>query len=428
MVRRGRLWPRTAWLGLLVLLIAGMSASAANLGAPVPVPEPTPEAVRYYQSGCVLWIVNRLWDLAVPLLVLISGLSGRLRNLARRVGRGRIVWTAVAFAVLYVVVTGLIGLPLDYYQGFTRQHAYGLSNQTHLRWLDHWAKGLGVSMALTGLLGGLVYGVIARYPRRWWLPLGLLSLPIGLVGAIIIPVVIDPLFNEFGPMKDRALEREILALADRAGISGGRVFEVDKGRDTKAVNAYVTGLVETKRIVLWDTLLAKLEREEVLFVVGHEMGHYVLGHVFQGIAMTSVLTLCGLFLLQRGHQWAVARWGPRLGIEGQADVAGAPLLLCGFQIVTLALLPIGLAFSRHLEHEADRFALELTHSNRAGALAFVALQQENLSHPRPGVLSQTFRSTHPCLADRIAFCNTYRPWSEGRSGRYERLFRPEPVR
>ena len=137
----------------------------------------------------------------------------------------------------------------------------------------------------------------------------MLSVPFLFAGMLVKPIWIDPLFNRFGPMKDPALEQKILALAGRAGIEGSRVFEVEKSVDTKAVNAYVTGVFATKRIVLWDTLLAKLDEKEVLHVMGHEMGHYVLGHVVRSIVLSAVLTLLGLFLVDRlGRRLVDAIW------------------------------------------------------------------------------------------------------------------------
>lgn len=416
---------RRALLMLPVLAVACGAAGPAD--DPVAIPEPSAEAIAYYRSGCALWVINQVWDLAVPAALLVFGASTWLRDRAGAIGRGKRVATVAVYATLYVILTALIDLPLSLYQGFFRQHAYGLSNQSIMRWFDHWAKGIGVSVVVTLIVGVAAYAVIARSPKRWWLYLGMLSLPFVVLGTFVVPLVVDPLFNDFGPMKDRALEARILALADRAGIADGRVFEVDKSKDTETVNAYVTGLLGSKRIVLWDTLLKKLDAEQVLFVMGHEMGHYVLGHVVQGLGVTVGLLLIGLFLTRLLAESALRRWGGRLGISSLADVASAPLLLICFELVALVLMPIGFAFSRHLEHEADRFALELTHSNRAGALAFVTLQKENLGMPRPDPLSVIWRSTHPSLADRVTFCNEYHPWREGQPERYAPRFRPEPA-
>jgi Zn-dependent protease with chaperone function len=221
-------------------------------------------------------------------------------------------------------------------------------------------------------------------------------------------------------MKNKALERSILDLAQRAGIEGSRVFEVDKSADTNALNAYVKGVLQSKRIVLWDTMIAKLDEPELLVVMGHEMGHYVLGHVARSIWLSTIITLAGLFLIDRIGRWLVARYRNRLGFDSLADIASVPLLMMLLEGAYVVLSPVALAYSRYQEHEADRYALDLTRANHSGATAFVKMQMENLSNPRPGRLYQIFRSTHPCIGDRIDFCNTHHPWrSEASSARRE---------
>jgi STE24 endopeptidase len=242
----------------------------------------------------------------------------------------------------------------------------------------------------------------------------------------ITPIWIEPLFNDFGPMKDKAFESRILALADRASIEGSRVFEVEKSVETRTVNAYVTGFLGTKRIVLWDTLLAKLDDREVLLVMGHEMGHYVLGHVRQFLILGPVVVLFGLWVVHRLASGLIARYRGRFGFSELADVASVPLMALLFSVVSLALSPVLLAVSRHNEHEADRFGLEITHDNRDCATAFVKLQQENLSVPRPGLLYKLWRASHPPLGERIDFCNEYRPWETGEPLEYGDLITSTP--
>jgi Zn-dependent protease with chaperone function len=223
-------------------------------------------------------------------------------------------------------------------------------------------------------------------------------------------------------MQDKALESRILALAERSGIEGGRVFEVAKSVDTNAVNAYVTGLFGTKRIVLWDTLLRKLAPEETLVVMGHEMGHYVLQHIWKGLLLGLAVVLFACWAVDRTAHRLIARHAPRFGFTRLDDPAALPLIVLLVGLATFLIQPIGLAWSRYIEHEADRFALEITHDNHAMAMAFVKLQQENLSNPRPGMLYKIWRSSHPPLGERIDFANAYRPWERGGDERYRERF------
>ncbi|MEO6195651.1 MAG: M48 family metallopeptidase [Thermoanaerobaculia bacterium] len=420
---------------------AGVTAAEAP-SASVPVPEPSEKALRYYRSSNVLWAISTIWGLLVPLLLLFTGFSARMRDAARRLnflpgkdggpnpdperpmhgaaGKGGRNWflTVVLYGVLFTLVTAVLSLPLDYYSGFVRPHAYGLSDQTAAKWWSDAITGLVIGCVAMALLLWIPYLLLRKSPRRWWLYSGLAALPLLIALLLITPIAIEPLFNKFGPMKDKALEAQILALADRAGIAGGRVYEVNKSVDTKTVNAYVTGLGGTQRIVLWDTILAKLSPPEVLFVMGHEMGHYVLGHTWQIVLLGTVIALFGAWVIHRTAGELIARYRARFGFSELADVASLPLMVLLFSIVSLVLTPAILAFGRNLEHEADRFGLEITRDNHDCATAFVKLQQENLSVPRPGLLYKLWRSDHPPLGERIDFCNEYRPWETGAPLKY----------
>ena len=386
-------------------------------GDTVPVPQPSEKALRYYRSGNVLWIANTVWSLAVLTLLLWTGFSARLRNLAQRIGR-HWFFTVALYGVLFTLVTFVLDLPLAWYGGFVREHAYGLSTQTAAKWWSDQLIALALGCVFLALTLWFPYLLLRKSPRRWWLYTGLASVPLLAFLLFITPIWIEPLFNDFGPMKDKALESRILALADRAGIEGSRVFEVEKSVETKTVNAYVNGFMDTKRIVLWDTLLAKLSEREVLLVMGHEMGHYVLGHVAQIIALGSAVVLFGLWVVHRLASGLIARYRGRFGFSELADVASVPLMALLFSMVSLALSPVLLAVSRYNEHESDRFGLEITRDNRSCATAFVKLQQENLSVPRPGLLYKLWRASHPPLGERIDFCNEYRPWEKGEPLKY----------
>jgi STE24 endopeptidase len=387
---------------------AARSDTADEL-AIVSVPEPSDEALHYYNGGNWLWMINRLWAVIVPGVLAFSGFSARLRNLAQRMGRGWFL-TIGLYIIMFLGIVYIINLPLLYYQGFVRQHAYGLSNQTLTRWLRNSVVRLVVDMAVAFALLWAPYLLLARSPRRWWLYAAICSVPFLFVTMLVVPVFYDPLFNKFGPMKNKELERSILALASRAGIEGSRVFEVDKSADTNAVNAYVTGFWQSKRIVLWDTTIKKLSEPELLVVMGHEMGHYALGHVVRSILMSSIVTLVGLFMVDRLWRWIVVRYRDRLGFDQLADIASVPLMIMLLEVAFLVLSPIALAYSRHQEHEADEYALKLTRTNHSAGTAHVKLLTENLGNPRPGLFYKIFRASHPSAGERIDFANSYHPW------------------
>jgi Zn-dependent protease with chaperone function len=423
----------------LILLLTGMTpggptseaetpapAAAAEADEPVPVPEPSEKALRYYRSGNVLWVIANLWGWLVPLGLLFSGLSARLQRAAQRLARPWPV-VLVLYFVLYALLNFVVDLPLSYYLGFARPHAYGLSNQTLAKWAADAGKALLVGLVAGAAMVWIPYLLLRKSPRRWWLWTAAAAVPVMVFFMLIAPVWVDPLFNDFGPMKDKALERRILDLAHRAGIEGGRVFEVEKSVDTETVNAYVTGVFGSKRIVLWDTLVRKLEPEEVLGVMGHEIGHYVLGHVPKGIAAAAVLVLAGLWFVHRAAHGLLRRHAGRFGFARLKEPASLPLILLLLSVAFFLVSPIALAYSRYQEHEADRFELEVTRNNRASAMAFVKLQQENLSNPRPGRLYKFWRASHPPLGERIDFANTYRPWERGEPLRYEEYFAAAPA-
>lgn len=390
--------------------------------APVAVPEPSEKAIRFHRSGNVLWVVATVWSFLVPLLILTTGLSARIRNFAARLARNNWFFTIAIYIIVFTLLVFILDLPMTFYSDYLRPHAYGLSNLTIHKWLGDTGKALLIGLIVAPLITWVPFLLLRKSPHRWWLYSGLLAVPFIILILFISPIWIDPLFNEFGPMKNKDLEMKILDLAERSGIEGGRVFEVAKSVDTKTVNAYVNGFGATKRIVLWDTIVQKLSERELLFVMGHEMGHYVLGHIRILIAVASLLVIFGLWVVHRTARRLIDRFGDRWGFHELSDVASYPLIILLFSVATFALTPALLALTRYNEHEADRFGLEITRDNRAAATAFVTLQEENLAIPRPGLLYKLWRSSHPPIGERIDFFNSYRPWESGGALKYQEHF------
>ena len=403
--------------------VASTQTAPASATGPAAVPVPSALAEQHYRTGNLLWVISTLWGFIVPGLILFSGLSARLRDWARRAGK---YWypALVLYFLLFTLLTSLLDLPLEYYATFVRPHEYGLSSQLFGKWLQDELIGLALGLVVGALVLWIPYLLLKKSPRRWWLYTWLASIPIMVFLAFVEPIWVEPLFNPFGPMQDRVLETRILDLAHRAGIEGANVYEVNKSVDTNELNAYATGIGGTKRIVLWDTIIRQFTPDELLMVMGHEMGHYVLNHVWKGLAFFSALLLLGLYLVHRTSGWVLQRFASRTGVTELSDVASMPLLILLVGVFGFIFQPAGNAFSRHLEHEADRFGLEITHLNHACGTAFAKFVQHDLSYPTPGPLYVLWRSDHPPAAARIEFCNSYHPWDQGKPGEYEKYFQP----
>ncbi len=415
---------------------AGEARSA--LHEPVEVPPATDEAMRYYREGMVLWAIAVLVGFVVPASILFTGFSATLRRWARRIGgpwslgtarqrgRGAAIELATAvFVAIYFAIAHLAVLPLAFYAGFVRQHAYGLSNQSVGQWLGEFLTAIGLETAFFVMIIPVGYSMLNAMRRRWWIAASVGAVITIIALRVVHPIWVAPLLDEYGPMQSRALEAEILDLAERSGIEGSRVFEVKKSADTKQVNASVTGFLGTKRIVLWDTIIDRLERDQLLFVMGHELGHYALGHAWKGLVLTGLALVATFYLAQLVLPKIVSRFRNRFGFDDLGDVASLPLFILTFAVLSFATTPVGNAISRHWEHEADRFGLEITQSNRAAATTFVELQLHNLVNPRPGVIYMLWRGSHPPLAERVGFANAYRPWESGAELRYGDRLRPE---
>jgi STE24 endopeptidase len=412
-----------AALAALVLLAASSARAQAPSSPSEPrqpqpaaseAPAPNPRAKAYSHGGYALYFVAEAWRFAVLLIVLATGLSARLRDSAERISKRRGIAVFLYFA-LFAVVTALLALPLDMYGGYFRERRYGFAHQTPLAWLGEQGKALALTIVFGGLVLMLVYAVIRRFPRRWWIGAAGVAIAFAIVAMAIAPVFIAPLFNRFTPLPDSPLKHEILELAHSQGIPAKNVYEVDASRQSGHTNAYVAGLLGTQRIVLYDTILKTDTPREILAVLGHEMGHYVLDHVWKGIAFFSALILLGAWLVQRLFRRLSARFGGRWGIRGVSDPAGLPLILLILSIYGFVLTPATNAFSRHLEHQADAFSLRVDGDPDAMITALRKFNTHDLSEYDPPPFIELWLYTHPSLEHRIEFCQRWKTEHGGRS-------------
>lgn len=370
----------------------------------------TEEMIRHSRIRDILYFAGFLYSVGVLLLVLMSPISTRLRDLAEKMTRRRWV-VSIIYVALFMIVTAILQFPLAFYSGYVVPHQFDLSNQNFVQWLGDEGKELAVAIALSCIAGSLALFAIQTF-KRWWLVIWIGSIPLTILLVVIAPVFIDPLFNRFQPLEDQVLKERLLDEAERAGIEGGRVYQVDKSKQTKTLNAYVTGLGPTKRIVMWDTLLARMSRDEVVAVMGHEMGHYVLHHVWKGVAFSMAVSFVVLLIAPWAYTEGVKRWGARWGVRGPGDSAALPWLLIIVAVALFLLSPVINGYSRRIEHQADVFGLELTHLNEPAATAFIKLAKQSKVNPRPHPFIEFWRYSHPSIAKRIEFVLGYKPWEK----------------
>lgn len=361
----------------------------------------TPEMLRHSRINESLYFGGTLYGIATLLLLLPTGISARMRDLANRITRRRFV-TAMLYIVFFSVAIAILDFPLNYYGGFVVPHQFDLTNQSFAAWMLDQTKAFAVTIAILAPLGALALQGIRKI-KRWWVVLWLASIPLTVFFIIVAPVFLDPIFNKFTKLQDPVLEKLLLDEASRAGIEGSRVFQVDKSKQTKTMNAYVTGLGPTKRIVIWDTLLQKMTRDEVLVVMAHEMGHYVLNHVWKGLGFSIVVTLVCFFLGQQFYDRGLARWGTSWRMGESGDPASVPWLLVIVAVIGFFLAPVTSAFSRHIEHQADVFGLQLTHMNEPMATAFKKLAEDSKYNPEPNRFVELWHYSHPSTNERIRF-------------------------
>lgn len=372
-----------------------------------------------------LAIVNLIYGLIVLLLVLRWRLAPKFRDLAERVSSRRFVQVLV-FAPLIALALDLFSLPTGIYENWI-DRVYGLSVQGWASWFWDWTKGELISVIMSIIALWILYAVIRKSPERWWFYFWLVSLPLIVLLIFLQPLVIDPMFHKFEPLeqKNPALTAELEKMVQRAGqdIPPERMFWMGAGEKTTELNAYVTGFGASKRIVVWDTTISKMSTPQIVFVAGHEMGHYVLNHIAKGLLFAAAFLLLIFYLGYRLIGWVLARWGGAWGIRSLEDWASYPALLLLLTLIATFAGPIFNTFSRHLEHQADQYGLEVTHgltpdSGQVAAQAFNILGDVDLADPEPTALRIVLFYNHPAIPDRIQYALHYDPWAAGQTGEF----------
>jgi Zn-dependent protease with chaperone function len=390
------------------------------------------KAEALYRTRVATVSVGAVYGLVVLLALLAGRFAPRLRDLCERVSRRRVV-QVLSFAPLLLLSIDVLHLPLAVF-GEGVERSYGLSVQSWPSWSWDWVKGELVGLPIGTLAVWGLYAILRRSPTRWWLYGWLACIPLLLTLIFARPFLIDPLFDRFDSLaaSQPELVQQIEKVTRRGGlyIDRSRMFEMKASDKVTTYNAYVTGIGASKRVVVWDNTVRGMSIPEILFVFGHEQGHYVLHHVWELLAFAVLGLLVGLYLAHLVIGRLLARFGERWGIRGLADLASLPALLLLLGVFSLVGRPIEAAFSRHLEHQADIYGLEVIHglvpdSSQAAAHAFQKLGEKGLAYPNPSPLFTFLVFDHPPLGERVRFALEYRPWDHGQATRYVRPAAPE---
>ncbi len=356
-------------------------------------------------------IRNFLFFLEIPyewlfyLLILLSGSGKIFESWAQRTAKKRLLQSAVyAFCLSFCSL--IFFFPVKY-AGYRISKYYGLSNETFHSWMrdrmiDFWLNWLFLFIVVAA-----VYLLMRKSEKRWWFYAWCVSVPFTLFVMFIRPVLIDPLYNDFYPLKNKVLEEKILSLAEEAGIPAEHVYEVNMSEKTNTLNAYVTGIGSNSRIVLWDTTLKQLEEDEILFIMAHEMAHYLEKHIFIGITGYLLMSFIGLWITARLLNMFFDKLKDVFHMTGKTAFSSFPLILLILSMLSFAASPLTNAVSRHLEKRADTYAVELTRDADAGISTFHELARAGLSQVNPPLLVKWFRYGHPTIKERIEMLENY---------------------
>ena len=361
-------------------------------------PEAGARSDAYFEGGQWLQLWNLLLGLAIAWVLLQARWAQALR-------RRCTAWTtrpflqALSYGALYVAAGWLLGLPLTVYQGFVREHQYGMATQTLAAWFGEQLIGLALSVVLGALLIAAVYAVIRRAPQRWWIGGAAVVMAFTVVGVALAPVYIEPLFNTYKPLADTPLKRKIVAMAQANGVPVANVYEFDASRQTTRVSANVSGLFGTAAVRLNDNLLRRSSEPEILAVVGHEIGHYAMNHIPKSLLQIGLVILVGFGFTAAAVKGLLARFGARWGVGAVQEPGSLPLLAAVLSVYLYFATPLLNTMTRTMELEADLYGLNLAREPDGEAEVLLKLVQYRKADP--GALEEALFFTHPGTRRRI---------------------------
>jgi STE24 endopeptidase len=352
----------------------------------------------YFEGGYWLILWDFLYASAMMLLLLSARWSAKMRDLAARITRFKWLQTFL-YWVQYLLLTWLLGFPLEFYENYVREHQYGMATQTFGPWMGDELKALLVNLVMGGLAVVVLFAIVRRLPRTWWIWGSVATLALIVFAVAISPVYLQPIFNKVQKLNDPKVTAPILRMAHANGIPTNDVYEIDASRQTTRMSANVSGFGKTMRITLNDNLLRRGSPEEIQAVMGHEMGHYVLNHIPNSIMFFTIVVVLSFVYLFYGLKWALARWGDRWGIHDVGDPAVLPLVMLLAGVLFFVLTPITNTETRTQEKEADMFGLNA--SRQPDGFAQAAIHLGEYRKMRPGKLEEWVFFDHPSGYNRI---------------------------
>jgi STE24 endopeptidase len=352
----------------------------------------------YFEGGYLLQLWDFLSTVIVMWLLLRFGWSTRMRKLAESLTRFRPLQT-VLYWIQFIIVVSLLTSPLAVYEGYFREHKYGLLNQSFGPWMSEQMISLGVSVVLGAILMVPLFGLVRRLGKSWWVWGATLTIVFAAFVSLIAPVYIAPLFNKYTTVQDPQIRDPILSMARANGIPATNVYEFDASRQSNRVSANVSGFAGTLRVSLNDNLLKRCTLPEIQTTMGHEMGHYVLNHAYKGLVMAGVLIVIGFAFLNWALNSSLARWGEKWEVRGVTDVAVLPLAAILFALYFFLLTPVTNTISRTMEFEADMYGLNAAQQPDAEANVDMLLGEYRKLDPGP--VEEFIFYDHPSGRTRI---------------------------
>ena len=361
-------------------------------------PEQKAQSDAYFEGGYWLQLWGLLYGLVLAWILLRSGLSRGMRDIGRRISKRPWLQTMI-YGALWVLVVTLLALPWTIYTDYFREHAYGLATQDFGAWSLDQVKGLVVELVLMPLVLALVYAAVRKTADRWWIWASGGAFVLILTLMMLAPVFIDPLFNDYKPLRQGEVRETVLSLARANMIPDDNVVEVDASKQTTRISANVAGFLGTIRVALNDNLLERTSDPEIKAVLGHEMGHYVLNHGLRLIVYLTLVMGVGFWVVHRSFDRAMARWGTRFGLEGRGDPAALPLALAILSLFFFLATPLTNSIIRQAEAEADAYGLNA--ANEPHGFAMVAMRLSTYRKINPGPLEEIIFYDHPSGYARV---------------------------